>query len=68
MTEAEQPIAAQLRARREELGLLQKQVAHMLGITPAMVSMVESGKRPIPSNRLVRWLRALSLGINAAVK
>lgn len=46
-------IGNKLRARREELRLLQKQVAHMLGCNTQYLSMVERGVRT-PS---VKWLQ-----------
>lgn len=55
-----------LRERRLALGLRTKQVAADVGVSPAMVSMVEAGKRPLPSGRLMRWLRALRLTLTAA--
>lgn len=62
------PIGAALRARREELGLLQKQVAAKLGCSIACISMIERGAR-LPSmsflNKLSRVLNStVTIGLN----
>ena len=50
-----------LRRRREELCLLQWQIAEMLGVTPECVGLWESGQRRMELSKLPRLAKALKL-------
>lgn len=48
-----------LTERRREIGLHQNELAHIAGITPAYLSMMESGKRPITPEMARRLEQAI---------
>ena len=52
-----------LRAAREKAGITQVALAGACGLTGSYISLLESGKKPAPSDRVVRKIaKALSLG------
>lgn len=50
--DATKPLRTVLRERREELGLRQFEFARMLNVKPNYLSMIETGKAPVPRLRL----------------
>jgi transcriptional regulator with XRE-family HTH domain len=51
-----------IRQRREQLGMSQTEVARRVGIgSPEFVGMVETGKRPVPLDRVPALAEALQL-------
>src|ERR1700730_1899654 len=54
-------LPVRLRRRREELCLLQWQIAEILGVTPECVGLWESGQRRMELSKLPRIARVLKL-------
>lgn len=52
-------VGAELRRAREELGLSQAAVAARLGVSPAYVSMLESGAKNLTLGQLARLASAM---------
>ncbi|ASG21380.1 helix-turn-helix domain-containing protein [Nitrospirillum viridazoti] len=56
-------LMAQLRARREVLGLSQAEVARRIGITRAAMSLIEGGHTFPELPRFVKWAEALDMDL-----
>jgi transcriptional regulator with XRE-family HTH domain len=61
---AARALGYKLRARRDELGLTQIQLATKAGLTQGEVSSVENGKRNLPVHRLQLLAGALEWSLN----
>src|SRR5690349_13401530 len=58
-----------LRSGRERAGLTQAALAEKCGLTGSYISLLESGKKPAPSDRVVKRLASvLSLDAGAALE
>lgn len=55
-----------LRTAREELYMKQSDVAQRLGVKPALLGHYETGKRPVPEERLRKWARIVRLSTETA--
>ena len=60
-TTAQAPLHVLLRRRREELSLIQAQVAEVLPVTPECVGQWESGHRRMELSKIPRIAEALQL-------
>lgn len=56
--------ASEFRRRREQLHLTVRQLALAMGVSPGLISMMQTGKRPI---RRVYWLALAQLELLAAL-
>ncbi|WP_017585504.1 helix-turn-helix domain-containing protein [Nocardiopsis ganjiahuensis] len=62
------PIVAQLRQRREDLGLTQATVAHRMGRGPTSISHWETGVYAPPVEAVAEWATALGVHLTLALK
>jgi HTH-type transcriptional regulator, competence development regulator len=56
------PFGEKLRALRRTKGLLLIDMAHVAGVTPGFLSLVETGKKPIPERLIASIVAGLDLG------
>jgi len=56
------PFGEKLRAIRRAKGILLIDMAHGAGVTPGFLSLVETGKKPIPERLIVSIVTVLDLG------
>jgi transcriptional regulator with XRE-family HTH domain len=62
--EIQKQIASRIRTRRLELGLSQKELGKLYGVTPVAITRYEAGQRRLGANDIARMAAILEVSIN----